>query len=62
MIRGLENIFSPLKVSLMSEENIESIASEPPALKRSREFLDDRIKILTNGQDILRKAMRSMPA
>jgi len=62
MIRGLENIFSPLNVSMMSEEDIELIASEPPALKRSREFLDDRIKILTNGQDILRKAMRSMPA
>jgi hypothetical protein len=62
MIRGLENIFSPVAVSLMSDEELEIIASEPLALKRSREFLDERIRILDNGQGILRKVMRSMPA
>ena len=62
MIRGLEDIFSPVVISFMSDEELEIIASEPPALKRSREFLDERTRILDNGQGILRKVMRSMPA
>ena len=57
MIRGLEKIFSPVVVNSLSDSDVEKIASEPPALKRQRQFLKDRIEKLKNGQKIFKGIM-----
>ncbi|ROW06353.1 hypothetical protein VPNG_07515 [Cytospora leucostoma] len=54
IVRGLHDIFSPMVVVNMSDAKVESIVSEPPATKRQRVFLGDRIKKLEEGQDIFR--------
>lgn len=59
MIRGLEKIFSPVVVSSLSDSHVEAIASEPASAKRQREFLEDRIAKLKNGQSIVRSVMGS---
>jgi hypothetical protein len=62
MIRDIEKIFAPVAVSMMDDEELELIASEPANLKGLREFLKDRTNILGRSQAILRKVMRSIPA
>jgi hypothetical protein len=62
IVRGLENIFSPITVNKMSDEEVEGIAAEPAAAKRQRAFLEDQIKKLSNGQRILKGVMRSTAA
>lgn len=57
MIRGLEHIISPVVVTNLSDSDVEKIASEPPALKRQRRFLRDRIEKLENGQKIFKGIM-----
>ena len=57
MIRGLEEIFSPVVVNGLSDSDVKKIASEPPALKRQRQFLKDRIEKLENGQKIFKGIM-----
>ncbi|MCJ1414168.1 hypothetical protein MMC32_000493 [Xylographa parallela] len=59
IVRGLEQIFSPLTVMLMKDAEVEAVASEPPSAKRKREFLADRIEKLKKGHAILRKVMGS---
>lgn len=54
IIRGLENIFSPVVVNDLSNTEIEVIASEPAAAQRQRKFLEDRIRKLKQGHDVLR--------
>jgi len=57
IIRGLENIFSPVVVNGLSDAEVEAIASEPSAAKRERQFLEDRITKLKDGQSIFRGVM-----
>jgi len=59
IVRGLQNIFSPVVVNAMSDVEVEAIASEPLSAKRQREFLEERIKKLTDGHEIFRGAMGS---
>ena len=54
IIRGIEEIFSPVVVNDLLDAEVEQIASEPPAAKRQRQFLEDRIKKLLDGQKIFR--------
>ncbi|KAF2433621.1 dynamin family protein-like protein [Tothia fuscella] len=61
VVRGLENIFAPLAVAKMSDEDLSEVASEPLSLRSHREFLDDRIAKLEQGHDILKKVMRNAP-
>lgn len=42
---------------MMSEKEVEAIASEPLVTKRERDFLKDRIKMLEKGQDIFRDVL-----
>ncbi|KAH7117540.1 interferon-induced GTP-binding protein Mx [Dendryphion nanum] len=58
-MRGLEDIFSPIFVSRLSNIEIENIASEPASCKRQRDFFRDRIEKLKIGHDILRRVMKS---
>ena len=59
MIRGLEKIFSPVIVGSLKESKVEAIASEPASAKRQRQFLEERIAKLKDGQSIFRKVMGS---
>lgn len=56
-MRGLEKIFSPVVVNMMSDKEVEAIASEPPATKRQRRFLKERIKMLEEGHEIFRDVL-----
>ncbi|KAF2813497.1 dynamin family protein-like protein [Mytilinidion resinicola] len=62
IVRGLENIFSPVTVNRMTDEEVEGIAAEPAAAKRHRAFLEDQLKKLSDGQRILKGVMRSTAA
>lgn len=57
MIRGLEKIFSPVTVNSLTDSEIEAIASEPTSAKRQRQFLEERIAKLKDGQSIFRSVM-----
>ena len=57
IVRGLEKIFSPVIVSSLSDDKVEKIASEPAAARRQRQFLEDRIQKLMDGQKIFRGVM-----
>ena len=59
MIRGLEKIFSPVIVNSLTDSEAEAIASEPTSAKRQRQFLEDRIAKLKDGQSIFRSVMGS---
>ena len=58
IVRDLEKIFSPLIVNDMSDTEVEAIAAEPPAAKRQRAFLEDRVNKLKDGHRILKGFMR----
>ena len=59
MIRDLENIFSPVTVNALSDTEVITIASEPTAAMRRREFLRDRISKLSDGHKIFLGVMGS---
>ncbi|PQE28022.1 hypothetical protein CJF32_00005775 [Rutstroemia sp. NJR-2017a WRK4] len=59
IVRGLENIFSPVVVHGLSDAEVEAIASEPTSAKRQREFLEDRISKLEDGYEIFKGVMGS---
>lgn len=59
IVRGLENIFSPVTVQVMSEAEVMGVAAEPAAAKRHRWYLEDQLEKLTDGQRILKGVMRS---
>lgn len=59
IVRGLEEIFSPVVVNALSDHEKEAIASEPASAKRQRGFLEDRIGKLNEGYNILRDVIRS---
>ena len=43
MIRGLEEIFSPVVVNSLTDSEVEAIASEPTSAKRQRQLLENHI-------------------
>lgn len=57
IVRGLEKIFSPVVVNAMSDAEVEAIASEPLSAKRQREFLEERMKKLRDGNAIFKGVM-----
>jgi hypothetical protein len=59
IVRGIEDIFSPVFVSRLSDADVQEIASEPSSRKRQRVFLQDRIEKLKSGHTILRRVMKS---
>lgn len=60
VVRGLENVFSPLVVSRWSDSELTDIASEPATIMRQRAFLEDRVSKLNTGHGIIRQVMRSV--
>ncbi|KAK7178351.1 dynamin family protein [Paraphaeosphaeria sporulosa] len=59
IVRGIEDIFSPVFVSRLSNADVQEIASEPSSCKRQRDFFQDRIEKLKSGHTILRRVMKS---
>ncbi|KAH8596293.1 dynamin family protein-like protein [Bisporella sp. PMI_857] len=57
IVGELEEIFSPVIVSDLSDAAVENMASEPAATKRTRAFLEDRTKKLKEGQEIFKRIM-----
>lgn len=57
IMRGLQDILSPLTVLSLSDTQIESIAMEPASVRRKREFLQDREAKLKAGQAIFDSIM-----
>lgn len=57
LVRGLEEIVSPLFVSGLSDDEVVKTVSEPSSVKREREFLVDRLEKLKMGQDQFRDVM-----
>jgi hypothetical protein len=54
MVRGLDKVFSPVDVNNLSDEDVLKVASEPPSVKRQRDFLQDRQQKLLSGKSIFR--------
>lgn len=50
MVRGLDQILSPLFISGLSDEEVLKVAGEPSSLRRQRDFLADRLEKLKEGQ------------
>lgn len=59
IMNGLEDIFSPLAVSMLADEIIEGIASENTSDKKKREYYEEQIKKLEGGQRVFRSMIGS---
>ena len=59
IIRGLEKVFSPITVNALPDSDVEKVAAEPANATRQRQFLEDRITKLKDGQNIFRSVMGS---
>ncbi|KUI58055.1 Interferon-induced GTP-binding protein Mx [Cytospora mali] len=57
LVRGLQDIFSPMVALNMPDAKVESMVSEPTSVRRQRVFLTDRIKKLEEGQEIFRTVL-----
>ena len=57
IVRGLDEIFSPLVVTRMGDTEAEAIACEPSTTQTNRKFLVDRVKKLEAGREIFKGVM-----
>lgn len=57
IVRGLDEIFSPLVVTSMTDDEIEAIAAEPMTAQANRKFLEDRVRKLEAGREIFKGVM-----
>ncbi|CAG8980945.1 hypothetical protein HYALB_00003804 [Hymenoscyphus albidus] len=57
LIKGLENIFSPVWVGGLEPLEAQRLASEPVGVKNKREHLAEKIEKLQEGQEIFRQVM-----
>jgi hypothetical protein len=57
LVRGLDKIFSPLDVNQLSDDDVVKVVSEPAAIHRKRQNLDDKKGKLLRGREIFRDAM-----
>ena len=57
IVRGLQDVFSPLSVYRMSDAETLSIASEPKNAQAQRQELQEKVKKLQDGNDILQELM-----
>jgi regulator of replication initiation timing len=55
LLRGLESIFSSQVVYELSEEDLDTIASEADDVKQEREALEKKVKILKEGYRICQR-------
>jgi hypothetical protein len=58
IVHGLEEVFSPLVLTALSDEDISNLASEPPAPVREREYLEGKKRNLESGRSIFKSVLR----
>ena len=61
LIRGLEEVFSPMVIITMSDVIVEAIASEGSAAKRQRMLLANRVAKLEEGHRIFESVIGPGP-
>jgi hypothetical protein len=61
LMRPLPTIISSRILALLTEEEVQFIATEDDDVKQMREHLEDRQEILLNGQAAFRKALGQIP-
>ncbi|KAF2496382.1 hypothetical protein BU16DRAFT_460137 [Lophium mytilinum] len=59
IVCGLENIFSPKLIAKMKDDEVVTIASEPTETKKYRSILQENVKKLNEGRDLLREIVRT---
>lgn len=57
IVRGLENIFSPLFVSKLTDEEAANIAAEPLDAQNERQKLEEKIAQFKIGQQAFRSVL-----
>ncbi|CAI7611760.1 unnamed protein product [Penicillium pancosmium] len=57
IVRGLEHIFSPVKVSQLLDAEVLNFAAESDSTKKEREALTEKVRMLTDGRTILSELM-----
>ncbi|KAI0185594.1 interferon-induced GTP-binding protein Mx [Xylaria flabelliformis] len=57
IMKGLDDIFSPLEVAKLSDDTIKAIVAESEFITRQRDALTDKIRKLEEGREIFRGAM-----
>jgi len=57
IVTGLENLFEPFVVSQLSDLAVQAMASEPAATKRMRDFYENKIMKLREGEEIFRSVV-----
>lgn len=60
IIRNLGDIFSPMVVSQLTDDEIQSLTAEPASIRRQRQFYEDRLAKLQEADMILKTAMGSI--
>lgn len=58
IVDKLEDVFSPIVIAGMDDEEIRSIASEPSNIVRQRDHLEKKMKMLDEGRKIFRSVVR----
>ena len=53
IVRELEHIFSPVKVSQLQDPEVLHLAAESDSIKKERAALTEKVRMLTDGQTIL---------
>ena len=59
IVRGLQDVFSPIAVYRMSDAETLRVASEPPAAQKQRLELKEKVKKLRDGNEVLQDLMGS---
>lgn len=58
IVHGLEEVFSPLVVVALDDEEVSNLASEPSTTVRQREHLEGRRSTLEKGRNVFRSILR----
>ncbi|KAF2813496.1 uncharacterized protein BDZ99DRAFT_517749 [Mytilinidion resinicola] len=59
IVRGLEDIFSPRMIAKMPDHEVVTIACEPVETKNYRAMLEENVKKLDEGRELLREIVRT---
>ncbi|KAI1743085.1 interferon-induced GTP-binding protein Mx [Xylaria scruposa] len=57
IIRGLDGIFSPMRIAELSDDTIKAIVAESEFIMKQRDVLEDKVRKLEEGREIFRGPM-----
>jgi hypothetical protein len=58
VVCGLEEVFSPLVVTALDDEEVSNLTSEPSTTVRQREHLEGRRSTLEKGRSVFRSILK----